>query len=503
MNFIDAFLNRLTMYRLMLYYLEVLFGAAIVFSSIKLLPYKPLNFILPGLYVIGVCYVANQLFASFFKVKPNFESQFITGLILALIIGPLSFLPNIGFLTLAGVLAMASKYLIAFNKQHIFNPAAFAVFITGILIHQGASWWAGDNIMLPLIIAGGLLVLRKIARLNLVIGFLVASSLSMLLLQSNKIKLVELSTYLVNPATLFFTFVMLTEPITSPANKKLRTYFGVFTGIMLIVYQVLLKIPYSMELSLLSANLVGRIVSFSNKYRFELKEKKEIAGEIWEFLFTPVKPIPFIPGQFLEWSLPHPKADNRGYRRYFTIASSPTEKEIMLAVRVPDKASSYKKALVDLKPGDSIYATNLEGEFVLSNKPDTSYVFVAGGIGITPFRSIIRYMLDNDIYHPVTLFYIAHDVEEFVFDELFEKAKKKFGLQIVHVVSEDPPKDWQGEIGRLTPEMIKKHVPDYKSRIFYLSGPQPMITAYKKLIRDMGVKSANIKTDYFPGYEDQ
>src|SRR5690349_7157571 len=138
MNFIDALLNKFTMYRLMLYYLRVLFGAAIVFSFFKLLPYNPFDFLFSGFYLIGVCWTVNQIAARIFKVKPNYESQFITGLILILIIGPLPLLQNIGFLTLAGFLAMISKYVVTLNKQHIFNPAAFAVVGTAILIKQGA-----------------------------------------------------------------------------------------------------------------------------------------------------------------------------------------------------------------------------------------------------------------------------------------------------------------------------------------------------------------------------
>lgn len=484
----------------MLYYLESLFCLAVLFSLVNIFPYDPLDFILPGFYLIGICFVINKLFAWIVKVKPNYESQIITALILILIIGPLPLYENIGFLTLVGVLAMASKYVFVFNKQHIFNPAAIAVVGTSLLMNQGASWWAGDKLMLPFILMGGLLIIRKINRFNLVFAFLISSSLFLLLF--DRIKPQEVLGYLMNPATLFFSFVMLTEPITSPADKKLRLYFGIFTGFILVIYQTFFALAYTMELALLSANLLGRILHFSTKYHLILKEKTEIATGIWRFIFTPVKPIHFIAGQFLEWSLPHSGTDARGTRRYFTIASSPTEKEIMLAVRVPKQASSFKTALVQLTPGESVYATNLEGEFVLQKNSTTSYVFIAGGIGITPFRSIIQQMIDTNHAAPITLFYLAHDTNEFVFDDLLKEAKAKLALKIVHIVSENPPKNWHGETGHLTDVLIKKYVNDYQSRYFYLSGPQPMVTAYKQMLQKMGVKNKKIRTDFFPGYEE-
>lgn len=484
------------MYRLMLYYLAVLFFVSLVLSLFRLLPYSPFDFLFPGGYLLLICWASNQLFGKLFKVQPNFESQFITALILILIIGPLPLIPNLLFYSLAGIFAMGSKYIFAINKQHIFNPAAFGVVGTGIVLNQGASWWAGSMYLLPFILIGGLVMTRKINRFNLVFSFLLSSSLFLVLF--NKVTIQGLPAYIINPGTLFFAFVMLTEPITSPADKKLRTFYGVLVGVLMVIFQSVLTVFYTMELALLAANGIGRVIRFSKKYHLVLKEKKEIGAGIWQFLFESVQPLIFIPGQYLEWSLMHPHPDDRGTRRYFTIASSPTEKEVMLTVKIPEKSSTYKQALKNLRSGDSLYATNLEGDFVLDKRKDVSYVFIAGGIGITPFRSILKYMLDNNISAPITLFYVAHSADEFVFDEVFEEAKKRFWFKIVYVVSENPSQNWEGEVGRLTEDMIKKHVEDYPSRLFYLSGPQPMTGAYKKMLKQMKIK--HIRTDYFPGY---
>ena len=451
-----------------------------------------------------ICFLANQIFGLLFKTKPNYESQLITGLILALIVGPLPFSSNLIFLTLLAFIAMASKYVFAYKKQHIFNPAAFAVVITAITIGQGASWWIGDKTLLPFIVAGGLLMVRKLHRFNLIFGFLLgyAFSLALLNLSNSLSNPTILLNALTSPSLLFFTFVMLTEPITSPADRKFRTYFGIFTGLIYAVYTLYLSnIYYSLELALLSANLLFRIIRFSEKYSLVLQDKTEIAPTIWEFIFEPTNSFSFVPGQYLEWSLPHPHTDSRGNRRYFTIASSPSEKTIKLAVKIPEKASSFKKELLKLKPGSEIYATNLEGEFVLEKDAKTRYIFIAGGIGITPFRSIVKYMLDKNLSFPITLFYIAKDAKEFAYKELFKKAES-LGVKTVYVVSENPPKDWSGETGRLSREMLERHVPDFYSNLFYISGPQPMVMAYEDLLSEIGKGKIKYKADFFPGYKE-
>lgn len=489
---VDNLLNKVTMYRLMLYYLSVLYSFTIIFSFFKLLPYNWFDLLASGMYVIGICYFANQVISRFFKVKPNYESQLITGTILALIVGPLPLFSNFLFLSVLGIIAMLSKYLVSYKKQHIFNPVAFAAVATALVMGQGASWWIGDGVMLPLIVLGGVIMARKLRRFHLILSFLISYTLFLIFFNFGSFNignlLTSISGLIFSPVILFFTFVMLTEPITSPANRKMRVFFGIFTGFVYVIYTVFLSsIFYSLELSLLTSNLIFRVISFTEKINLVLREKKEIANSIWEFIFEPTKSFDFVPGQYLEWSLPHPHADSRGNRRYFTIASSPTEKEVRLAVKIPEESSSFKRALKSLKPGDAIYATSLEGEFVLEKEKAAKYAFVAGGIGITPYVSILNYILDKNVSIDAILFYIAKSKEEFAFTELLKKAEKN-GIKIIYLTE------------RLNEDLIRKHVPDFKSRIFYLSGPQPMVTNYEDILYKMGTK---YKMDFFPGYDDQ
>lgn len=487
MNRIDDFLSSITMYRLMLYYLVLLFGVAVILSFLQILPYHPFDILISGFYLTALCYISNQILGRLFKIKPNSESQFITGLILSLIIGPLSLLPNILFLTVTPILAMASKYIINVQKQHLFNPAAFAVVATAIFLGKGASWWIGSLSMSPFIIVGGIILLRKIHRFDLSSGFLIPYFLF------------SPQTFFASPI-LFFSFVMLTEPLTAPAGRNLRLGYGIFTALVFITLLKMTPFPYTLELSLLIANAAGRVVRFNTKYTFTLKQKKEIAPTIWEFFFAPLRPFPFVAGQFLQWSLPHKNADSRGSRRFFTIASSPTEKEILLAVKIPEKPSSFKSALKDLPVGESVSATSLEGDFTEPKEKNKNYVFIAGGIGITPFRSIIKHLRDTKTQTRITLLYSARVREEFVFKDIFSEAEKAIGLKTVYIASEKPEGNWQGEVGHIDEQMMKRHVQDAASSFYYISGPQPMVFAIENVLGDMGIQKSHIRTDYFPGY---
>ena len=168
MNFIDRFLNNITMYRLVMYYLIVLLAIAAMFGAFGILPYSPIAIIFSTLFLVLVAWVANGICATIMKVPQNSESVYITALILALIITP--GMPGdastVIFLAWAAVLAMASKYVLTIDKKHIFNPAAFAVAVTALVLGQSASWWIGGNLpMMAFVIVGGLLFLRKVAAL--------------------------------------------------------------------------------------------------------------------------------------------------------------------------------------------------------------------------------------------------------------------------------------------------------------------------------------------------
>ena len=175
LKYADEFLNGITMYRLMLYELILLLFVAVFLSFLKVLPFEPVNLIFQASILISVCWGANKIFAHLFKAPANLESTYITALILFLIINPVRSYQEAVILVVVGVLAMASKYILATGKKHIFNPAAFAVFATALVLNYSAGWWIGNIWMAPFVILGGILTVRKLKRFDLVISFFCTS----------------------------------------------------------------------------------------------------------------------------------------------------------------------------------------------------------------------------------------------------------------------------------------------------------------------------------------
>jgi ferredoxin-NADP reductase/Na+-translocating ferredoxin:NAD+ oxidoreductase RnfD subunit len=503
MKFIDNFLNSITMYRLVLYSLIFLVVIAAVFDSIGWLPHDPLRFLYTVILLVGVCWGTNKIFAKAFKAPSNGESSLITALILSLIVSPIKSGEEFIFICWVGVLAMASKYILALHNKHLFNPTAIALAITAYTMNQSASWWIGNAHMFPYVLICGFLIVKKLRRFQLVGSFLLTALAvisGMNLLQGEDIRATLEKAFLYAPL-FFLGTVMLTEPQTMPPTRKYQLVYGSLVGI-LYAPQVHIGTFYATpEMALLIGNLFSYLVSPKEKLLLKLQEKVATSPETYDFVFSASKKLSFIPGQYLEWTLSHPHSDSRGIRRYFTIASSPTEETLRIGVKISKDSSTFKKRLVSMKPNDEVVVSQLSGDFVLPKNDNHKYVFIAGGIGITPFRSIIKYGLDTRAKRDIILFFSNRHESEIVYKELFEKAQE-VGLRTVYVLTDEEsiPHNWQGRKGRINGQMIAEEVPDYKERMFYLSGPNAMVQSYKQLLSSLGVSKKQIVTDYFPGY---
>jgi glycine betaine catabolism B len=500
---IDNLLNRITMYRLVLYVLIALLGIAVVLSAFGGMGYNPFALLFSIGFLLAVCALANWLFAKAFKIPANAESTYISALILALIISPIQSYNDLWFLGWAAVLAMASKYIVAINKRHIFNPVAFAVAITYFTINQSASWWVGDAPMLPFVIIGGLLIVRKIARFELVSTFFlsaVASIIVFSLLNGNDF-LAGLQRTIVYSPILFFAFIILTEPLTTPPNQKLRAIYGALTGFFFAPQIHFGSFYITPELAMLIGNLFSFVVSPKSTLILTLKDKIRVAPDIYDFIFMPDRKLTFTPGQYMEWTLGHDDPDSRGNRRFFTLASSPTEDHLRLGVKFYPNGSSFKQAMLKMDHQHEIVATQLAGDFVLPNDPNQKCVFIAGGVGITPFRSMIKYLMDTRQRRSIVLFYVNRSINDIIYKDVFDKAHKQLGLKTIYTVT-DPrelPAAWQGKIGHITPELIKAEVPDYRHCVFYISGPKGLVDSFKELLSQLHVPDTHIKTDFFAG----
>ncbi len=504
LNLIDNILNRITMYRLMLYYLSVLVGAAVVLSFFQILPYSSLAIVFSTFILVVVSVITNKVFALVFKAPTNIESAYISALILVLIITPTMSFSNIMFFIWAAILAMASKYILALGNKHIFNPVAVAVVITAFAINQSASWWVGNQAMMPLVLLGGLLILRKTQRDDLVFSFFFATAAVILadiiIKGSNLFSL--LNTSLFHSPLLFFAFIMLTEPLTTPPTNNLQIIYGALVGFLFSPQFHIGSLYLAPEQALILGNIFSYLVSPKEKLMLQLKEKIKTATDTFDYVFPLQKKLAFVPGQYMEWTLSHPQTDSRGNRRYFTLASSPTEATLRIGVKFYNPGSSYKKSLLALTDQTTIVAAQRAGDFTLPKNQDQKMVFIAGGIGITPYRSMIKYLIDKQERRNIVLFYSNKNAPEIVYKDIFDQAERELGIKTVYTLTDTSnlPSGWSGKIGRIDGRMIQETVPDYLERLFYISGPNSLVTKFKETLKTLGIAEDKIKTDFFPGF---
>lgn len=492
---LDTFLNSITMYRLMLNGLFALAGVSILFAALGWIVYSPLHMIASFFVLTIASHFSNVLFGKLTRAAVNLESVYITALLLFFILDPdVSSLYNIGMLALAAVIAQASKYVFAIGRRHVFNPVAISAVILGLFGVTSVLWWIATPLLLPFVLVFGLMVVRKIRRFDEVGAFAIGAILVALF------RGVPIPSLFLSWPLVFFGTLMLTEPRTAPAMKREQIIYGAGIGLLFTSMLSIVSVSITPELALCLGNIFAFCMSPRDVVRLKFKSMICETEQVCDFTFTPDRKLYFHAGQYLEWTLPLKKPDSRGNRRYFTIASAPSDEEVHLGVRL-DRAhsSAFKKQLLEMKPGDELVVSHLAGEFTLSKDPAQKMVWIAGGIGVTPFRSMIRELAHTKQKRDIHLFYCANTENDFAYRNEFMEWCDHVGVCTRYVVGKPTPV-WTGLSGYLTKELMEKEVPDYRSRLFYFSGPPMMVENYVKLVKSMGVTKSQIKTDYFPGF---
>lgn len=501
MSRIDRALDGTTMYRLALYVLAAYVALAAILAGFGLLPFAPLALLGSATFLVLICWAANSVLRRVLGVPANLESAAITGLILALILDPAQSLNDLQILFWAAILAMSSKYILTLRNTHIFNPAALAAVVISFALGRSASWWVGTATMLPIVVLGGLLIVRKLRDASMVASFLAAALVTVGLVTVVLHLSIsgELQQLLVESPLFFFGSIMLTEPVTAPATRTLKALYGALVGV-LIIPQIHIGTLYSTpELALLVGNLASFAASPKRTMLLQVKKKSKLSPDTLAFVFKPSHKPAFTPGQYVELTIDHPRADSRGNRRYFTLASSPTEELVQLGVRFNKPGSSFKRALRAMSTGARITASHIAGDFTLPPDPRQKLVFIAGGIGITPFRSMLKYLLDTQQRRDIVLLYTNRTPADIVYRDVLGEAQAKLGVKIIYTLTEAVPRDWTGSTGRIDAQMIRKAVPDYRERVFYLSGPPTMVREHERMLRALGIGRNRIKKDSFAG----
>jgi ferredoxin-NADP reductase len=224
--------------------------------------------------------------------------------------------------------------------------------------------------------------------------------------------------------------------------------------------------------------------------KLQLVEKKLELPDVESFILQPTKPLEWKAGQYIHYVLHHEPTDDRGSDRWFTISAAPVEEQIMITTRFnAEKSSSFKTKLKNLKIGKTIEMSVVDGDFIIDDFTK-EYVFIAGGIGITPFRSILKQADAQGKQLHVTLLYSNRDENVLFKKELESFAKNNPHLQIQYIFSPE----------HIDETNIKKYITDLKNSYFYISGPEPMVENLGSLLKKMDIPEEHIKQDWFPGY---
>jgi ferredoxin-NADP reductase len=235
--------------------------------------------------------------------------------------------------------------------------------------------------------------------------------------------------------------------------------------------------------------------------RATIKEKREVAkGTLLVVFDLQGREVEFTPGQYFWITLLDPPYDDeRGPKRHISVVTSPNDRGVLgLTTRLRD--SAFKRSLAELPVGTEVEVEEPKGTFLLPDEAGGPYVFIAGGIGITVFRSMLRYIAQEGLGHRVTLVYSNRDRESTPFlDELLELERTNPNFRLVATMTEDP--EWDGERRRVDGDMLRDHLGDDLAAFTYLvAGPPGMVNGVVEKLQASGVPEDRIRPDRFAGY---
>jgi ferredoxin-NADP reductase len=237
-------------------------------------------------------------------------------------------------------------------------------------------------------------------------------------------------------------------------------------------------------------------------YASQLLSRDEIAEGTMAFHFARPSQFEFKAGQAADVTLYNPpETDSEGNTRTFSIASSPFESQLMIATRMRDTA--FKRSLKKIPLGTAVKIDLPTGSFTLHKNPSKPGVFLAGGIGITPFMSIVRQADHDRLPHQLYLFYSNRHPEDAPFLEVLQKletSNPNFHLVCTMTAMAQSNRDWKGETGFIDQEMLSSHIANLAGPIYYAAGPPAMVAAMRKMLVDAKVDEDDIRTEDFAGY---
>lgn len=226
----------------------------------------------------------------------------------------------------------------------------------------------------------------------------------------------------------------------------------------------------------------------SHPFTLPFVKKELVAHNTFAFYFDRVKENwAFHPGQYIRMMLPIENPDDRGTMRYFTISSSPLDQKYLRVITKVIK-SSFKKTLFSLQPGQEVSFFGPNGAFYLKEE-EPLHVFLAGGMGITPFISMLEYAAAKRLQQELTLLAsFSHPDERIFYEHLSQMSSEHKNIHVVYTTE------------RISSALIKKHVVDITKPLYYITGPPPMVDAMVAMVGEMGISEDRILQEHFSGY---
>jgi ferredoxin-NADP reductase len=512
---LDRQLGKVTMYRLVTILLLLLAAVVVVLTATGTFtdPFTVRAELISLVVLVAASVASSRLLGLLWRVRPHTESAVITALLLWFLFWPTTQVVDLAWLAAAALLANVSKYVIAWRGRHVLNPAAAGAVLV-ILVQDlagretpiNATWWIAAEKLLPFVAVAALLVLWRTRRLDVGLLFTAVASAGGVwgLTQGLGSTLdAAVRTVAYSFPVVFVAAFMVTEPLTLPPRRAQQLVVAAVTGVLFAAGPLLTLVDVTApsfgvvslslpEVAIVLGNLVAFVLARRHGVELELTSSTRPTPETRELTFRPTRATRFVPGQYVELTVPHAGTDSRGSRRTFSISSSPAgDGSMSIALRVPEPASSFKQALVGLEPGCTVRATGVGGDFVLPADTSVPVVLVAGGIGITPFLSQLRHVPDRDA---VVVWGVPSAAEVPLADDLA-------GARVVLVCPERPAQLAPGwthvEATVLSADIVAEAVPDLAERRAYVSGPPAMVNAVRPGLRR---RAKRVRTDYFTGY---
>ncbi len=242
-----------------------------------------------------------------------------------------------------------------------------------------------------------------------------------------------------------------------------------------------------------------------------LTKKEELEGtDIMTFKFTKDKYPEYKAGQYAFFPLDNIDNDSKGHVRHFSLASSPTEDVLIISTRIRD--SQYKQRLSAIHEGEEVKVSKARGDFVLHDDHTKLAIFLSGGIGVTPFRGMIKYVVDKQLPIKITMFDSNRNQHNILYKDEFDKwANQNKNVKIVYTVTEeegggqksDTTTNWSGEHGRIDRSMLERHLTkdEVANAVFYICGPPGMLKAMQELLQqELQIPKDRLKVEAFTGY---